>query len=124
MMPSELRRRIQRLAPATEDRARLLGWLDEYGSPGYYTRKGLNHDAKFAYNHLQNVRWVLLMAQAAGTPEFALRKARTAARRAPRGAGSKAAAVREVLPWEMVAALLCAKDTFTAMTEPHSWRET
>lgn len=111
MMPSELRRRIERLRPAKEAREQLAGWLDEYDKPGFYGRRVFNHSAKFAYNHLQSARMILWLAQAVGTPRFALRRAKTVLRRAQAHTSSESAAVRSVLPWELIEALLRARDT-------------
>lgn len=51
-----------------------------------------------------------MIAEAAGTPEFALKKARAAVRHAAADPESQAAAVRSVLPWALVEALLVARD--------------
>jgi hypothetical protein len=110
MTPSDLRRRIERLRPAKNVREQLATWLDDYDKPGSYKRKVLNHSAKFAYNHLQSARALLWLAEGAGTPQFALRKARNALRRAQENTASEGAAVRSVLPWELIQALLLARD--------------
>ncbi|ABC82095.1 hypothetical protein [Anaeromyxobacter dehalogenans] len=110
MTPAELRSRIQRLRPSKPVREQLMAWLDEYDGPGFYNRKGFNHSARFAYNHLQSPSALLWLAGAAGVPPFALRKAKTVLRRAQPNTASEAAAVRSVLPWELVQALLLARE--------------
>ena len=111
MTPAELRRRIQRLRPSKPVRKQLMGWLDGYDGPGFYNRKVFNHSARFAYNHLQSASALLWLAEAIGTPQFALRKAKAALRRAQPNTASEAASVRAVLPWGLIEALLLARES-------------
>ncbi len=80
-----------------------LGWLAEYHGPGAYARTGpaSARDARFAYNHIVEVKMLLWLIEAAGVPRAAVQKARVAAARAST-LSSKSAAVRKRVPWEMV----------------------
>lgn len=130
MTPKELRNHIKRLSPrgpvarsleqtisgggmrvvwyATQ-REHLLGWLSEYDGPGYYGRSNWNRSAEFVYNHFQCAPGLLWLAEAAGVPKFALVKARRAVLAAGENSAAQAGALRRVLPWPLVEALLKAR---------------
>ena len=91
-------------------RSGLTRWFREYAGPGYYRRKGFDHSAKFAYNHLLNASSLVWLAEAAGVPAFALRKAKAALTESGPSEPSRAAAVRRVLPWALIEALLLARE--------------
>ncbi len=83
-----------------------LGWLAEYDGPGAYDRKGgKNRNAKFAYNHIVEYRMLLWLVDAAGIPRSLVKTARGASAK-PGTMQRKAAAVRKVVPWDLVAAAL------------------
>lgn len=130
MTPKELRSHIKRLSPrgpvahsleqsiwgggmkvtwyATQ-REHLLGWLSEYDGPGYYGRSNWNRSAEFVYNHIQCAPGLLWLAEAAGVPRFALVKAKKAVLAAGKNSAAQAGALRRVLPWPLVEALLMAR---------------
>ncbi len=84
----------------------LLGWLGEYDGPGFYGRANWNRSARFVYNQFQCAAGLLWLAEASGAPRAALLLARKAVLAAgPRNA-AQSAAMRRVLPWAAVAALL------------------
>lgn len=118
MMPSELNRHISALparGPIAKSRKDgLMGWLAEYNGPGFYKRTNWNHSAKFAYNHIHSADALLWLAEAVGVPRFALLKAKAAARATEPNRPSQAAAVRQVLPWALVEALLKARQPLRA----------
>jgi hypothetical protein len=109
MVPAELRKRIECLPARGAMKDALAGWLAEYNGPGYYGRTNWNHTAEFAYNHLQSASALLWLAKSVGVPRFALLKAEAACRRARPNTATQAAAVRSVLPWGLVEALLKAR---------------
>jgi hypothetical protein len=109
MMPAELRKRIERLPARGAMKDALAGWLADYNGPGYYGRTNWKHTAEFAYNHLQSATALLWLAESVGVPEFALLKAKAAFHRARPNTATQAAAVRRVLPWGLVEALLRAR---------------
>jgi hypothetical protein len=130
MTPNELRDHIKHLSPrgpvtrslersirgggmsivwyATQ-KEHILGWLSEYDGPGYYGRSSWNRSAEFIYNHFQCAPGLLWLAEAAGVPRFALVKAKEAALAAGEHSASQAGALRRVLPWALVEALLKAR---------------
>jgi hypothetical protein len=77
-----------------------LGWLSEYHGPGAYGRTGkTRRDAKFAYNHIVEVKMLTWLIEAAGvSPELVRRAKRSAA--AGSSLAQKAAAVRRHVPWD------------------------
>lgn len=84
-----------------------LGWLQEYHGPGAYGRTGpaKSRDARFAYNHIVEVKMLLWLIEAAGVPRSSVAKARSAAARVS-SLSRKSAAVREHVPWETLYASL------------------
>ena len=79
-----------------------LGWLGEYNSPGAYGRKVTRgRDARFAYNHIVEVGMLLYLIDAAGVDADLVREANAQAAHG-RTLQSKSAAVRKVVPWEVV----------------------
>ena len=51
-----------------------LGWLGEYLSPGYYDRKNVVDDAKWAYQHLNNGNMIVWLNEAPGGFRACLRQ--------------------------------------------------
>ena len=80
-----------------------LGWLKEYRGPGAYDRKGgTNQEAKFAYNHIVNYHMLIWIIDAAGTDPKLVKKAKSVIDD-KKTMHSNAAAVRKVVPWEVLA---------------------
>jgi hypothetical protein len=79
-----------------------LGWLREYYSEGAYNRKTFDHGAEFAYNHLLCPPMVLWLAEASGIPKEKLVRAMKAALSAPSSRHAQCAAIRKVVPWELI----------------------
>lgn len=93
------------------DKEHWLVWLAEYDGPGYYGRKTpQRRDARYAYNHLQNWHMLEWLIRAAGADAATNRAVRAAARRGTRPS-EQAAAIRRVVPWERVAAMLWSGGT-------------
>jgi hypothetical protein len=130
MTPRELRRLLSTLdaggavadsletalaGPAPRDtwyrtqKEHLLGWLDEYDGPGFYGRSDWKRSAEFIFNHFQCAPGLLWIAEAAGAPYALLVKARRAAIAAPKNGAAQSAAVRAILPWVWVEALLARR---------------
>jgi hypothetical protein len=79
-----------------------LGWLTEYDSPGYYGRKNRGQSAEFAYNHINCPPMVLWLAEASGVPRAKVAKAKQAALSAKPHLLTQSAAIRRIIPWEMI----------------------
>jgi hypothetical protein len=79
-----------------------LGWLKEYGGPGYYARKDWNRDAEFVYNHIVCPPMVLWLGEASGISPILVRKAKKAAHFAQPTLPAQSAAIRKVIPWDLV----------------------
>ena len=77
------------------------GWLKGYRGPGYYNRKDGDRTAEFVYNHLNCSSMLLWLAEASGVPKARVVKAK-AARSASQNPSARSAAVRKIIPWEMV----------------------
>ncbi len=125
MRPSDLRRRIKRLAADTPRHKALehalgegvgygsawygsqkehwLGWLAEYGGPGAYGRKGdAKRDARYVYNHIQCAPMLFWLAESVGIEEDLLSRAFEDVTHAPASNASQCAVLRKVVPWEMI----------------------
>ena len=79
-----------------------LGWLKEYGGPGYYARKDWNRDAEFVYNHIVCPPMVLWLGEASGISLILIRKAKKAGLSAGPSLSAQSAAIRRVVPWELI----------------------
>ena len=86
-----------------------MGWLGEYDGLGAYGRQtGQPRDARYAYNHIQCAPMLFWLAEALNADAAQLDKAYAAVLDAkPRGA-AQCGALRRVLPWADIAALLDA----------------
>lgn len=83
-----------------------LGWLREYHGPGAYGRiHGSRRDARFAYNHIVEVKMLLWLIKAAGVAPALINKARRGAAAASTLCG-KSAAVRRHVPWTKLSVAL------------------
>ena len=90
----------------TTQKEHWIGWLGEYSGAGAYGRKTeTRRDAEFAYNHIVEVRMLLWLAEAAGVHRNLIAKARNAAKHRS-SLQAKAAAVRRIIPWSEIAAML------------------
>jgi hypothetical protein len=79
-----------------------LGWLKHYNSEGYYGRKNVNvMDAKLVYNRIVCPPMVLWLAEALRVSKPLITEAFTSALERSTLA-SQSAAIRKVIPWEMV----------------------
>jgi hypothetical protein len=86
-----------------------LGWLKEYGGPGAYGRiPGQERDARFAYNHIVNHQMLLWIIDASGVGSDLVKAARRAAEKKD-SMMAKSAAIRKLVPWEVLADALWAK---------------
>src|SRR5579885_2598168 len=78
------------------------GWLSGYHGPGFYKRKKWGRDAKYAYNHLLCPPIVLWLAEASGVPKQTVMRAMKSALSASPSLASQCAAIRKVVPWEIL----------------------
>jgi hypothetical protein len=86
----------------TTQKEHWLGWLKGYGGPGYYERKNWNRDAEFVYNHIVCPPMVLWLGEASGISNILVRKAKKAALTAPSNLPAQSAAIRKVIPWNLI----------------------
>ncbi len=83
-----------------------LGWLGDYDSPGAYGRDASRRrDARFAYNHIVEWRMLEWLIRAAGADGATVKAVQTASEHGTR-LQEKAAAIRRVVPWEVLAPML------------------
>lgn len=85
-----------------------LGWLSQYDGPGAYGRSGVNHDARFAYNHIVNPFMLLWLISAAGVEPSLVASARSASE-VGKTLMQKAGSVRKLVPWDLLADQLWPK---------------
>jgi hypothetical protein len=78
-----------------------IRWLNEYHTPGAYSRKNPgDRTAGFAYNHINEAEMLLWLIRYSNLDAATFIEASKAAQRSdPR---SKAAAVRKVVPWPAI----------------------
>ena len=86
----------------TSQKEHWLGWLSEYGGPGFYGRKNPQRSAAFVYNHIVCPPMVLWLGEASGVPKAMVSKAKQAALSASPQLQSQSAAIRRMIPWEMI----------------------
>ena len=83
-----------------------LGWLKYYDTTGAYGRlPSRDRDARFAYNHIVEVKMLLWLIRAAGVSPARVQQAR----RAVDGVAMlqrQSAAVRRIVPWDVMEAAL------------------
>jgi hypothetical protein len=90
----------------TSQKEHWLGWLSEYGGRGYYGRKNSHRSAEFIYNHIVCSPMVLWLAEASGVPKARVSKAKRAALCARPQLQAQSAAIRKIIPWELIQAHL------------------
>jgi hypothetical protein len=117
MTPQKLRRNIKKLRPAAAITAEFsrkigwhrkevwyrsqkehwLGWLSEYGGPGFYGRKTTSRrSAEFAYNHIVCPPMILWLAEAAGVQRLLVLRAKDAALKDRSHARARCAVFRQI----------------------------
>ena len=74
--------------------------------PGAYGRKTWNRPAKFAYDHVVNPQMLVYLAEAAGVELDLITRASRAALAGRATMPTMSAAIRRVIPWELVEASL------------------
>jgi hypothetical protein len=79
-----------------------LGWLSENSGPGYYGRKNSHRSAEYAYNHIICPPMVLWLGESSGVPKAKVAAAKRAALSAGAHLPAKSAAIRKIIPWEMI----------------------
>jgi hypothetical protein len=95
-----------------------LGWLEGYGGPGYYGRKDWNRDGEFVYNHIVCPPMVLWLGEACGISATLVRKAKKSALGARPNLSAQAAAIRRVIPWELIEDRLSKPSEKLALEQP------
>jgi hypothetical protein len=83
-----------------------LGWLRDYGQPGYYGRKITKitgrRTAEYSYNHINYVPMLLWLAEASGVAQRQLLRAVKAVHAAKGNGSAKCSAFRALIPWRVV----------------------
>lgn len=93
----------------TTQRDHWLGWLNATAGTGTYLRRtGSDARARLIYNRIVESQMLVWLAQASGVDNDLVSAAMDAAARTERF-GSKAAAVRKILPWPIVADALMTR---------------
>jgi hypothetical protein len=86
-----------------------LGWLKEYNRPGAYNRiPDQGRDARYAYNHIVCHKMLLWIIDAAGLSPNLVKAAQRAAEKKD-SLMAKSAAIRKLVPWDVLADALWAK---------------
>jgi hypothetical protein len=78
-----------------------IGWLSHYPKGGHHPLRK-QRDARFIYNQWWNAPTLIWLAEAAGVDQRRIQKAAKVALRGKNSKG-KAEAIRQLLPWELVA---------------------
>jgi hypothetical protein len=86
----------------TSQKEHWLGWLKGYNGPGHYNRKDCHRSAEFVYNHIVCPPMVLFLGEASGVPKAKVAEARRAALSAEPHVPTKSAAIRRIIPWELI----------------------
>ncbi len=87
----------------TTQKEHWLGWLKGYKGPGYYNRKDCRRSAEFVYNHINCPPMVLWLVEASGgVPKATVVKAKQSALSARPHLPTLSAAIRRIIPWEMI----------------------
>jgi hypothetical protein len=84
------------------DFAICVGWLRYYHGPGHYHRKNHNHQADFAYNHINCPPMVLWLGDACAISKAKVRAAMKSALAVSRSLPAQCSAIRNVIPWELI----------------------
>jgi hypothetical protein len=83
-----------------------LGWLNDYFTPGAYGRQvDKRRDARYAYNHIVEYKMLLWIIEAAGVEKKFVISAQKAAKKG-QTLQEKSAAIRKIVPWEVLAEAL------------------
>jgi hypothetical protein len=83
-----------------------LGWVRRYNGRGAYGRKKWRRTAEFVYNHIVCPPMVLWLGEACGVPNTKIYYAMQAALRGGPTLNHQVAAIRKVIPWELIEARL------------------
>ncbi len=86
----------------TSQKQHWRGWLSGYHGPGYYDRKNWHRSANFVYNHILCPPMVLWLGEASGLPKARVVEAKQAALSASPNRAAQCAAIRKIIPWEMI----------------------
>lgn len=87
-----------------------LGWISEQDGPGFYNRKNWEGTtAKSIYNRIVCPPMLLWLGEAAGIPGKKILSAKREALSANKSFPSQCAAIRRIIPWEIVEEFLINK---------------
>ena len=85
----------------SSQREHMTAWMAEIAGAGAYGRKSRGSTARQAYNRFQCAPGLLWLAEAVGVPEATARAAAAAAGGRGRPA-TQCAAIRRLIPWQMI----------------------
>jgi hypothetical protein len=77
-------------------------WLKEASGPGGYNRKNPHQSAESIYKRCNNAAMLLWLGEALGLSKPIVRRAKRAVLTSRRSRPSEAAAVRKIIPWQMI----------------------
>lgn len=83
-----------------------INWLKGYRGAGHYGRKNWHRSAEFVYNHINCPPMVLWLAETSGVPRGKVANAKQSALSAKPSLPAQSAAIRRIIPWEMILACL------------------
>nr|WP_315187206.1 hypothetical protein [uncultured Albidiferax sp.] len=90
----------------TTQKAHWLGWLNPTSATGTYPRADApNRNARYVFNHIMEPKMLLWLVSAAQVEVSKVQAASQAASSAASMAGASAA-IRKIVPWQVVAAAL------------------
>lgn len=79
-----------------------LGWLAGYSGAGAYGRKNHKRDARFVYNHIRCAPMLAWLVEASGVDTATVKQVYRVLD-APMGYAAQCAAIRKIVPWDVVA---------------------
>jgi hypothetical protein len=86
----------------TSQKEHWIGWLSGYHGPGFYGRKDWRRSTDFVYNHIVCPPMVLWLGEASGLPKKRIAEAKESALSAGPHFARQCAAIRRIIPWEMI----------------------
>ena len=107
------------LAPDHSSKQSWINWLSNYvepAEPGDHSLRA-QRDARFIYNHWWNAPIFIWLAEASGVDQARIQKAAKIIAAASRNTTTQAAAIRRILPWDLVAKHLREKRRAKPSTE-------
>ena len=83
-----------------------IGWLSEYSGPGAHGATNRKYLGEYAYNRIVCPYMLLWLAEASGVPKAKVVAAKRSAEFAGSYFAAQSAAIRKIIPWQMIHSLL------------------